>query len=309
MSLRKTASLVLAAAMLALTAVTSSAVTCDSHNYTEEHREANCLDRSHTVYTCTNCGDSYVKYDYEFTEPDGLYVLARSEKSSDKVTLRVYIYNNPGLSTVLVRVYHNADAVAPAAVERGELWSKGVFDIKSTTPGYVTVYAESDSVYSDGLFFTVTYNITDSDADSGIRVHIGSKSFMDFDVETKETVDRKPILIDLVGKNDLGDHAWLFDKIITEPDLEKSGETRYICAVCGEEKVEPGVPAARWLKGDLNNSGSVNTKDVYLMKRYLAGHEPTDDIKWFEDAADINGDGTVNAVDSALLKRILVGRF
>ncbi|MFR7551821.1 MAG: dockerin type I domain-containing protein [Acutalibacteraceae bacterium] len=51
--------------------------------------------------------------------------------------------------------------------------------------------------------------------------------------------------------------------------------------------------------GDLNASGTVNTADLRLFQRVLAGDAALDDAAAF--AADLNGDGTADAADLVLL--------
>ena len=58
--------------------------------------------------------------------------------------------------------------------------------------------------------------------------------------------------------------------------------------------------------GDLNEDGSVNLKDVVLLRRYVAGGWDTGLTK---ELADINGDGNVNLKDVVLLRRYIAGGF
>jgi hypothetical protein len=53
--------------------------------------------------------------------------------------------------------------------------------------------------------------------------------------------------------------------------------------------------------GDTNGDGTVDAKDVTVLRRYLAGWSV--DIQL--DAADLNGDGEVNAKDVTVLRRKL----
>ena len=53
--------------------------------------------------------------------------------------------------------------------------------------------------------------------------------------------------------------------------------------------------------GDTNGDGTVDAKDVTILRRYLAGWNP--DIHL--DAADLNGDGVVDAKDVTVLRRQL----
>ena len=53
--------------------------------------------------------------------------------------------------------------------------------------------------------------------------------------------------------------------------------------------------------GDANGDGSVNMKDVLLMRKYLAGM----DVEMEEEAADVTKDGDVNMKDVLLLRKFL----
>ncbi len=59
------------------------------------------------------------------------------------------------------------------------------------------------------------------------------------------------------------------------------------------------------IPGDVNGSGTVNTADLRLLQRCLAGDETLDDASHF--AADLSGDGTVDAADLVLLAGKIAG--
>ena len=73
-----------------------------------------------------------------------------------------------------------------------------------------------------------------------------------------------------------------------------------------EDKVTAFVirEEAAAVKGDLNGDGSVNLKDVVIMRRYIAGGW---NVTIDETAADMNGDGEVNLKDVVLLRRQIAG--
>lgn len=57
-------------------------------------------------------------------------------------------------------------------------------------------------------------------------------------------------------------------------------------------------------KGDINGDGTINLKDVVMLRRYIAGgwNVTADDA-----AADVNGDGKVNLKDAVTLRRYIAG--
>ena len=56
--------------------------------------------------------------------------------------------------------------------------------------------------------------------------------------------------------------------------------------------------------GDLNNDNKIDSKDILLMKKKLAGYEVADLNK---EACDVNGDGKVTSVDAVLLLKYVAG--
>lgn len=66
----------------------------------------------------------------------------------------------------------------------------------------------------------------------------------------------------------------------------------------------PEPPVGEVLLGDVNADGTVNGKDLIVLRRYAAGVEGTE----IDQAnSDLNGDGTVNGKDLILLRRLLAG--
>lgn len=58
--------------------------------------------------------------------------------------------------------------------------------------------------------------------------------------------------------------------------------------------------------GDLNNDGKINTTDVILLRRFIAGGYA---VKVNEYAADVNEDGKKNTTDVILLRRYIAGGY
>lgn len=61
-----------------------------------------------------------------------------------------------------------------------------------------------------------------------------------------------------------------------------------------------------FIYGDVNDDGTVNGKDVTLIRRYIAGGY---DISINEQAADVNCDGTINGKDVTLIRRYIAGGY
>lgn len=247
---------------------------------------------------------------YAEEKEDGLYLLMESTRTETQLTLKVYMYNNPGLATARFWVYHNPDAVTPVSYKNGDIWSVGDYYYKETlvnidpANNYFTVYTGPISPMNtnEGLYFTAVYDIRDDEADAGIYIKIGRKEFMG-DGENFESIEYMPQVINNVENS----HNWIFDRVIKEVDFGESGAEAYICEICSREKIVEIPPAPAWKKGDLDNSGNINTKDAFIMKKCMTGYVPGEYKKWFLDAADVNGDGSINEIDMNLLHRIIMG--
>ena len=91
-------------------------------------------------------------------------------------------------------------------------------------------------------------------------------------------------------------------EITKEPETGKKGQRQRSCKVCGHVETEE-IPALDFQYGDCNGDGTVNGKDLILLRQSLAGW----DVELDEAAADCNGDGEVNGKDLILLRQYLAG--
>ena len=73
------------------------------------------------------------------------------------------------------------------------------------------------------------------------------------------------------------------------------------CTDCPEVESKT-IPALGVIYGDANGDGSVNARDLILLRQHLAGWEVT-----VVPTADANGDGITNARDLILLRQYLAG--
>ena len=80
-----------------------------------------------------------------------------------------------------------------------------------------------------------------------------------------------------------------------------------LCALCSAMVLALPVSAASIpAEGDLNQDGYVNTTDVVLLRRHIAGGY---DVEADEYASDLNADGYVNTSDVVLLRRYVAGGY
>ena len=73
--------------------------------------------------------------------------------------------------------------------------------------------------------------------------------------------------------------------------------------VFGREDTSAGPPVGS-KKGDVNEDGSVDLKDVTILRRHLAGGW---NVTINEYNSDVNGDGSIDLKDVTILRRYLAG--
>ncbi len=88
---------------------------------------------------------------------------------------------------------------------------------------------------------------------------------------------------------DFARHSW------SEWKTDADGKRTKECSACGK--------VANFMYGDFNYDGKVNTIDLTIMRKYLAGY----DVEFDTAAADFNGDGKVSTVDLTTLRKYLAG--
>ncbi len=62
----------------------------------------------------------------------------------------------------------------------------------------------------------------------------------------------------------------------------------------------------KYIPGDVDKNGQVNTTDVILVRRYIAGGY---DVQINENAADVDGNGQINTTDVILMRRAIAGGY
>ena len=89
--------------------------------------------------------------------------------------------------------------------------------------------------------------------------------------------------------------------VVKEPTEYEQGRMQRSCTDCPEVESKT-IPALGVVYGDANGDGSVNARDVILLRQHLAGWEVS-----IVPTADANGDGMTNARDLILLRQYLAG--
>lgn len=261
--MKKALSVIIVCVMLVGTVLSTAAADCN-HSYTAKYVAADCREKAHTVYTCSLCGDSYTVYADDYTAPDGMYLLLSSERSGKKITVNCYYYNNAGLSGAQMMLCYNNFALKIESVQNsGKIWNDAeyVYGITwDSNADHITLYAESAngiSNTSNGLCFTVVFEITNENSNPRIYFKKNEKSFVDWDDDNSGIIVRDPVIIDIIGKSDLGAHK--YETSVIPATCAKAGATVYKCTVCGDSYSEVIQPSEHsFAKGKCQNCGAAD---------------------------------------------------
>ena len=98
------------------------------------------------------------------------------------------------------------------------------------------------------------------------------------------------------------EHTWNAGVVTQVPTATTTGIMTYTCSVCNGKKTVP-IPYSAHIPGDINGDGSVNSKDLTRLMKYLAG----ENVTIVAVALDVNGDGSVNNKDLTRLMKYLAG--
>jgi len=317
--MKKTLSLILSIAVL-LSGFVVGASEC-RHSYDAQSVEATCIEKAHTVYSCTLCGDTYKRYADDPELPEDFYVLCTSERDDDALRVTVSIGNNPGLFGARLYVKYNAEALKIDSVNKGGIVNKGDYFSVNLEKNPLSIYTESPLVSSDsqcntnnGVFFDAYFEIIDPEGDYGISVYYTRNGdFVGLDFASGSAsptmIKYNPAVINVIGASEFGDCD--YESTVIPPTCTEGGITREVCSVCGDTYTHSSVdPLGHDYKltetltpPDLFNEGEgvyvcQNCNDEQIMpipvlERYAKG--------------DMDNDKRLTAKDSNILARVVVG--
>ena len=107
---------------------------------------------------------------------------------------------------------------------------------------------------------------------------------------------------------------------VTAPTCTTGGYTTYVCSHCGDSYTSDELPAlghdfengvcktcGAINYGDANNDGVVNSKDIILIRKYIANYDEESETSSVEVSfcADANANGEITSKDVTLLRRYL----
>jgi|GEM_PF-2076731 len=175
------------------------------------------------------------------------------------------------------------------------------FTALAAEPGIVEAKSELSGVAitANGDKATVTY----SNAESG-------KYYMVFTLSDNSGVPNDSNLVYIDQKTAEGSTV----EFVVYPKALENGKTYYVYLSSNSEDIGAMKLAATFkyqgsaaavTKGDINGDGSIDAKDVAVLRRYLADKVKNALTAEGQLAADINGDSSIDAKDLGLLRRYL----
>ncbi len=313
------------------------------HNYEPNIIAATCINKEQIQYTCRLCGDSYSVPADAPDLPDSCYVLLKSTKDNEQLTITVTLENNPGIHSMRMNFHYNSQALRPVSRINGNVWTdRECWSSASPTENpfsYAAQYSNlTENNTKNGLICTLIFDILDDTADYNFTVTLDKKPFIDYNSNVINAA-----IINIVGKSEFGSHTydqrtvsptctetgsvnhvcihcgdtvlietlpatghqWNFTEEIISPTFESTGLALYTCPDCGNTKEETLPILEHWRKGDLNNDHELTSLDVVYMRRLLLLY--IDGSPQMYDAADLDEDGVISPLDFVTLQRIVSG--
>lgn len=312
--MKRIISILLIISSFLLCALPALAQECE-HVYLREFISANCTEKSHTKYTCRRCSHVYKVYDDEYTAPEELYILAKSERAGSTLTVTVDLFNNPGLTAGRVKVSYNASTLSLREFINGDVWSDrdytGGIKIESNpfsvfTEDYTTGLMTNQN---NGRYFTLVFDILDPDGEYNMSFSSSKGDFHSWNQKSSFMTYYTLSVVNLVGKSELGPHS--YTETTVPPTCASEGYTLHECSLCGdsyEDSFVEKAPHSFEFSSVIANPtfttegiheyictecGETESRSVPVLERWMKG--------------DLNNDNSINAIDTNLFRRLLVG--
>jgi len=180
------------------------------------------------------------------------------------VDITVSIDNNPGIIAAKLNINYDSNKIKLVGVNNGEIFGAGAF-----FPGNNLNLLPYSILWEDGL--APANNTND-----------GTLVTLTFEIDENAEVGAVPVTITY-------DQSSTFDFDLNDAEFD---------LVSGSVEITNNVP------GDANKDGSIDLKDVVLIRRWIAGGF---NAVICEANADVNGDNVVDLKDVAILRRYLSG--
>ena len=254
-------------------------------------------------------------------------------KVGEEVIVPVTIKNNPGIAMFRFRVNYDTDGLELLSIENGSIITEGtLMDTPEPEKNRVTFtwFTVGEDVIGDGEIAKIKFKVKDTArGDYPLEITYLPEDLLNSNreqdpytvvegkISTGSTVSgnvtsfgeaTEPVTLRLlengteIDKVTSTDGTYSFSPVspgtytIEVSKLNHTTRT-YEITVDREDVVED---VAIYLKGDVNNDGTINVKDATLLRRYVAEWDGvTVDI----DTADVNADGIINVKDATILRR------
>ena len=198
------------------------------------------------------------------------------------------------------------------------LWDvpEGEWKVVCEKEGYETV--ETDWMGIPPVRTDVNLSLVNKDAPELVSADMGSdgitvkfSKFVDITTVTPESVlidgfnGAYTVVPQLLGEDDEYADTFILSGDFTN-EITAVSVTSDVLSYAGTpaDAAEISVTDSRISKGDVNGDGTVNLKDVVMIRRYIAGGW---NVTINESVADVNGDGNVNLKDVVMIRRYIAG--
>lgn len=312
--MKKIIAVFFAVLLMILSALPLIAAECE-HNYLRSFVDANCIEKGHTYYLCRKCGYSYKVYNDEYTAPEGLYILAKSEREGSTLTVTVDLYNNPGLTAGRVKVGYNASTLALREFINGEIWSENDYTAGIKTENNpLSVFTEDYTTgfmsnAKSGRYFTLVFDIIDPEGQYNIYFSSSKGDFHSWNQKSSLMTYYDLTVVSLIGKSELGDHSYV--ESTTLPTCTEGGKTEYTCEFCGDFYVsDVKEPLGHsWEHTHTPKEPTLKEEGTAIYTCSVCGEWKAESIPVLEPwmKGDLNNDHSINSVDANLMKRFIVG--
>ena len=193
-------------------------------------------------------------------------VKSTNAKSGATVDVAVSIANNPGILGMTLVVEYDESAATLIGVQKGEALDYMTFTVPKNLRSGCNLPWDAENVSEE--------NIKD-----------GTIAVLTFEVSKTAQVG------DFVNVSVSYDEGAIIDKDMND---------------LNPETVAGGIQVLDYTPGDLDDNGIINTTDVVLLRRYIAGGY---NVTIVENAGDVNADGKRNTTDVVYIRRYIAGGY
>lgn len=289
------------------------------HNYCVDVTEATCESDGYTTYTCTECKYSY-RTDYterkghsfgDFEKYDDEYHIhsctcGKSEKlphnwSSGMITKAPtnteegetrYICRDCGaVKTVPVdKLIDNAELNVNDIIVRVGREFSATISVSELMPilncGVWFAYDTDIFEFADGeSLLAAEPEICDIDVVNGLAVLYGDACDINGDI----------VRFDFKVKDDAAEGTYFIEYLCVFANVDENDQSTYLTYSIKE----PVTVTPAFIRGDVNDSGAVNSVDaLYLLRHTMRASQYP-----LNQSGDMNGDGKINSVDAIYLLR------